>query len=160
MKRQLTILGIIVIIVGLVVALVIASKSGTKTPTPKTPTNQTPPAAPSKPSVPIIQTGTVPAITVSSPQPAGDTVTIDKVAIPVHGFVVVSDAATGKIVGASGVILFPETMNMKIAATVVKGRSYTAEIHADGDKNSMFDPKFDPPFIVNGKTVSAAFKVK
>jgi hypothetical protein len=161
MKRQLTILAIIVaIVIGIIVALVIASKPGAKTPNWKTLTNQTAAKIPDKPNVPIIQAGTVPALVVSSPQPAGDAVMIAKVAIPIHGFVVVSDAATNQIVGASSVILSPETMDIKIAATVVKGHSYLAEIHADGDKNSIFNSKLDPPFIVNGKTVSAAFKVK
>jgi len=154
MKRQLTILAIIVaVVIGIIVALVIAGKPGAKTPAQKTPT-------PSKPNAPIIQAGTVPALVVSSPQPAGDAVTIAKVAIPVHGFVVIRDTTSNQIVGVSSVILSPETMDMKIAATVVKGHSYLAELHADGDNNRLFYPKSDPPLIVNGKTVSAAFKVK
>ena len=107
-----------------------------------------------------VQTGTVPALSIDSPQPAGDTITVAKVALPIHGFVVIRDAATNKIVGASNVIIFSETMNMKIAATVATGKTYIADIHADGDNNGIFDPKLDPPFIVNGKTVTATFKVK
>ncbi len=160
MKRQLTILAIIVVVVGLIIAFALTRKPGAKTPPGQTPINQATTPTASKPNPPIVQTGTMPALTVSSPQPAGDTVVIDKVALPIHGFVVIRDAVTNKTVGASNVILFPETMNMKIDAVVVKGRSYIAEIHADGDNNGIFDLKIDPPFIAGGKTVSAAFKVK
>ena len=102
----------------------------------------------------------MPSLSIDSPQPAGDTITVAKVALPVHGFVVIRDAASNSIVGASNVIIFPETMDMKVAATVATGHTYIAEIHADGDNNGIFDPKLDPPFIVAGKTVSTTFKVK
>jgi len=156
MNRKLAIIAIIVAAVGLIAVLMILTRPAAKLPAANTPSAQTP----AKQNPPILQTGTVPALSIDSPQPAGDTITIAKVAMPVHGFVVIRDAANNKIAGASNVILFPETMNMKISAAVVKGHGYIAEIHADGDNNGIFDPKLDPPFISNGKTVSAAFKVK
>ena len=158
MSRKLAIIAIAVAFIGLVAALVILSRSSVRVSPWQTTTTVNVPTA--KQNAPVIQTGTVPSLSIDSPQPAGDTIIVAKVALPVHGFVVIRDASSNKIVGASNVILFPETMNMKINATVVKGHSYLAEIHADGDNNGIFDPKLDPPFIVNGKTVSAAFKVK
>ena len=152
MKRKLAILAVVIALIGLVVSLALLRKPTAK------------PAAvtqtPAKQNPPIIQAGTAPSLAIDSPQQAGNEITVAKVALPIHGFVVIRDAASNSIVGASNVIIFPETMNMKIAATVVKGRNYIAEIHADGDNNGIFDPKLDPPFMVLGKTVSATFKVK
>ena len=151
MKRRLAIVAIVIAIVGLVAALMLMRKPGAKAPTEQGTTKQNPT---------IVQTGTVPSLSIDSPQPAGDRVTVAKVTIPPNGFVVIRDASSNKIVGASSVIIFPETRDMKIAATVEKGKTYIAEIHADGDNNSIFDAALDPPFIVSGKTVTASFKVK
>jgi hypothetical protein len=151
MKRKLALIAIVIAFIGLIAALVLLNKPSAKIPVAQTPAKQ---------NAPIIQTGTVPSLSIDSPQPAGDTITVAKVALPVHGFVVIRDAASNSIVGASNVIIFPETMDMKVAATVATGHTYIAEIHADGDNNGIFDPKLDPPFIVAGKTVSTTFKVK
>jgi|GEM_PF-3558291 len=156
MNRKLAAIAIVIAFIGLIAAVVILSRSSVIVPPGQTITNQ----PPAKQNPPIVQTGTVPALSIDSPQPAGDTVVVAKVALPVHGFVVIRDASSNKIVGASNIILFSETMNMKISATVVKGHSYTAEIHADGDNNGIFDPQRDPPFIISGKTITATFKVR
>jgi hypothetical protein len=151
MPRKLAIVAIVIAIFGLVAALMLMQKPGAKTPTGQGTTKQ---------NAPIIQTGTVPSLSIDSPQPAGDRVTVAKVTLPIHGFVVIRDAASNSIVGASNIIIFPETRDMKIAATVVVGKTYIAEIHADGDNNGLFDAALDPPFIISGKTVTATFKVK
>jgi len=156
MQRKLAIIAIAVAFIGLIAALVILSRSSVKVSPRQTITNR----SAAKQNPPIIQAGTVPALTVDSPQPAGDTITVAKVALPVHGFVVIRDAASNSIVGASNIIIFPETTDMKVAASVVAGKTYIAEIHADGDNNGLFDAALDPPFIVSGKTVAETFKVK
>ena len=156
MPRKLAAIAIAIAFIGLLAALVILSRPSVRVSPKQTITNQ--PAAKQNP--PIIQTGTVPSLAIDSPQPAGNEITVAKVALPIHGFVVIRDAASNSIVGASNVIIFPQTFDMKVAATVAKGHTYIAEIHADGDNNGIFDPKLDPPFIVAGKTVSTTFKVK
>jgi hypothetical protein len=151
MQRKLIIIAIVIAAIGLVVSVVLLRKPATKSPVTKTPI---------KKNAPIIQTGTIPSLSVDSPQPVGDTITVAKVTLPIHGFVIIRDALSNKIVGSSNVIIFPETINMKVAATVVAGKTYIAEINADGDNNGLFDPQHDPPFIVSGKTITAFFKVK
>jgi hypothetical protein len=152
MKRKLIIITIVVAVIGLIASLTLLRKSAVRAPSGKQPIT--------KQNAPLIQAGTTPSLTIDSPQPVGDRVTVKKVTLPLHGFVVIRDALSNSIVGASNVIIFPETNDMKIAAPVVVGKSYVAEIHADGDKNGLFDAAIDPPFIVSGKTVSTTFKVK
>lgn len=151
MQRKIIIIAIIIAMLGLAVSLALMRRPAVKAPAPPMTAKQ---------NAPIIQAGTVPSLEIDSLQPAGDEITVAKVALPIHGFVVIRDAATNKIVGASNVIIFPETMGMKVAASVVIGHTYIAEIHADGDNNGIFNAAVDPPFIVSGKTVSTTFKVK
>ncbi len=111
---------------------------------------------------PIMQTGVSPELVIQSPQPAGERLAAKIVTLPVHGFVAVYESANGKpgqLVGASNVYLFPKTENSIIAAKIVKGKTYIAELIRD-DGNSLFDPKKDQPLLVNGKPVTAIFKVQ
>jgi hypothetical protein len=90
--------------------------------------------------------------------PAGKTLSITKVSAPKNSFVVIKDKA-GKIVGASNLIIFPETADFKMGVTLLSGKSYVAELHGDNG-NGVFDPKTDPPIVVSGKTVAAPFTAK
>ena len=56
--------------------------------------------------------------------------------------------------------LLRETLARKKVVVETTYAEGLPQIHADGDNNSLFDAALDPPFIVNGKTVSTAFKVK
>jgi len=165
MKRKIIIAAIIVAAVGLIVSLLLIREQSAKTPVGPAALNG-PSAAlnsPVKLNPPVIQTGTVPGIKVDSPQPAGNQVTIAKVSMPIHGFVVIREivkGVPGAIAGASNVIIFPTTENLAVVAKTVAGKTYVAEIHADGNKNGIFDAKNDPPFLVGDQTVSATFKVK
>jgi hypothetical protein len=152
MNRKLAAIAAAIALIVIIVVFAILRKPDAKAPTTEQPiVNKNPP---------IIQAGTVPSLAIDSPQPAGETITVKKVTLPLHGFVVIRDGSSNKIVGASNVIIFPETADMKIAATVTANKTYLAEIHADGDNNGIFDAKVDPPFIVSGKTVTATFRVK
>jgi hypothetical protein len=156
MKKKIIIAAIIVALIGLASSIVLMRQP--KPPIAENPNtnNQIP-----KPT-PIVQAGTKPELTIASPQPAGAQVTVATVAIPVHGFVVIREAINGqpgKIVGASNLILFPKTEQMKIAATVLKGKSYIAELYQDNG-NGLFDSKTDQPLLTDGKTTTAAFKAK
>lgn len=90
--------------------------------------------------------------------PAGNELTISKVLMPGHGFVVIKNQA-GKVVGASNLIIFPETDNFKMAIALLSGKTYTAELHGDNG-NGLFDEPTDPPLVIGGKTISTTFKVK
>ena len=94
MKRKLAISAVVIALIGLVVSLALLRKPAAK------------PAAvtqtPAKQNPPIIQTGTVPSLAIDSPQPAGDTITVAKVALPIHGFVVIRDAPCPAILVESG----------------------------------------------------------
>lgn len=90
--------------------------------------------------------------------PAGDSLTVTKVLMPGQGFVVIKDKA-GKIVGASNLIIFPETDNFKMTAPLASGKTYTAELHGDNG-NGIFSAPTDPPIVIGGKSISTTFKVK
>jgi len=114
--------------------------------------------APAAANAPIRFTGQA-GIEIPASVPAGDSIVFTKVLMPGKGFVVVKDKSGKKIIGASDLIVSPETDDFKAAVSVKSGQTYTAELHGD-DGNGVFDPKTDPPFIVNGKTVTATFKAK
>jgi len=98
------------------------------------------------------------AIEISAVVTAGDSLTFSKVLMPGNGFVAVKDK-NGKIIGASNLLIFPETRNFKTAIAVKAGQTYVAELHGDNG-DGLFDPNTDPPFVVEGKTVTATFKAK
>jgi hypothetical protein len=146
------ILAIIVLAIGAIIFW--KRPAPAPSPTPSVNVNQPVPSV----HAPIRFTGQA-AIEIPATVPAGDSLTFDKVMMPAKGFVVVKDKSGKKIIGASNLLIFPETRDFKTAIAVKAGQSYIAELHGD-DGDGLFDPKTDPPFIINDKTITASFKVR
>ncbi len=112
---------------------------------------------PASTAAPIRFTGQA-AIEIPATVAPTDKLVFTKVLMPGKGFVAVKDSSD-EIVGASNLLVFPETDDLRTAIAVKSGQTYTAELHGD-DGDGIFDPKNDPPFIVDGKTVTTTFKVR
>lgn len=151
LRKKITIVIVAVVTIGLVAAFVILNKLDKAAPNAGTP---------------IVHDGWVfknsvkPSLEVDSLQAAGNQIMIAKVDSPLPCFAVIRDASSNKIIGASNVIAPPGSVDTKIDVTTVAGKSYSAELHADGDNNGFFDAALDPPFLFSGKIIGTSFKVK
>jgi hypothetical protein len=114
--------------------------------------------------------GTRPMIAVASQVPKGKTVTIDEVAIPHNGFVVIHATKDGKpmitkYVGDTGVKAgFHQNVNVKLDQKPKPGTTYVAMLYNDSGRTGKFEfgpgkAKVDKPLMLNGKEVSKSFKI-
>jgi hypothetical protein len=114
--------------------------------------------------------GTMPMIAVSNQVPNGKTVTIDEVEIPHNGFVVVLVTQNGKpamtqYVGDTCVKAgFHQNVNIKLNDKPKPGTTYVAMLYNDSGQTGRFEfgpgnANADEPLMLNGKEVSASFKI-
>lgn len=112
----------------------------------------------------------MPMIAVASQVPKGKTVTIDEVAIPHNGFVVIHATKDGKPVMAKYVgdtrlkAGFHQSVNVKLDQKPKPGTAYVAMLYNDSGQTGKFEfgpgkANVDKPLMLNGKEVSKLFKI-
>jgi hypothetical protein len=114
--------------------------------------------------------GIMPMIAVSNQVPDGKTVTVDEVAIPHDGFVVINAPTDGKPAAPQHIGFtrvkagFHQNVDIKLDRTPKPGATYVAMLYNDSGQTGKFElgpgaTNGDKPVIVNGKEVTEAFKI-